>query len=138
VKKPASNVVANLISSLYTATTFEALYTTEKKNMTMCVSSGGAISIINTAYTDTSAFKTAMSGVYLVYELATPTTETADPYRELQISNRNGTEKFTDRAEKAGTRDVAIPVGTETFYPVDIFALIDSLQALILENISNS
>lgn len=99
---------------------------------------GTLIYIRDTAYADNTAFKEAMSGVMLVYELVTPTTETADPFRELEISNRNGTEEFTDRAEEAGTRDVAIPVGTETFYPVDVFALIDSLQAMILENISNS
>ena len=34
------------------------------------------IDVHDTAYTDPAAFKTAMSGTYLVYELATPTSET--------------------------------------------------------------
>ena len=98
---------------------------------TMLRYTGGLLFIEDTAYDDAASFKAALTSAnaQLVYELATPTTESADPYRELQISNHNGTEKFIDRAEEAGTRDVAIPVGTETFYPVDVFALIDALQA---------
>ena len=60
--------------------------------------------------TDAAAFKTAMSGVYLVYELATPTTETADPYTDSQVMDAYGTEEFVD------SRDVAIPAGHETTY----------------------
>ena len=69
------------------------------------------IFVKSSAYTDANAFKTAMSGVYLVYKLATPTTETADPYTNPQ---EVGTvETFTD------TRDVPIPVGVdETYYEV--------------------
>ena len=70
-----------------------------------------------------------MSGVYVVYELATPTTESADPYRELEICSRYGTEEFVDAGVTATTptRDVAIPVGTETFYPVNVFDYIEEL-----------
>ena len=39
-------------------------------------------------------FKTAMSGVYIVYELATPTTETAEPYDNPQIVAPEGTEEY--------------------------------------------
>ena len=65
-------------------------------------------------------FKTAMSGVYLVYELATPTTEQADPYTQIQFCDPDGTEQFTDYGVASGDRDVAIPVGHETFYPEDL------------------
>ena len=94
------------------------------------------IYVKDSAYTDAATFKTAMSGVYLVYELATPTTETADPYHEIQICSRDGTEEFVDAGVTASTptRDVSVPVGTETFYPVDIWHLIDELTALVLEN----
>lgn len=76
--------------------------------------SGGRVYIIDTAYASTSAadFKTAMSGVYLVYELATPTTETASPYINPQAVDANGTEQYVD----AGTRDFEMPVGHETSY----------------------
>lgn len=61
-------------------------------------------------YSTASAFKTAMSGVYLVYELATPTTQTADPFESPQIVDPNGTEEYID------TRDVPVPVGHRTVY----------------------
>lgn len=70
----------------------------------------GRIYIRDTGYSDGTTFKAAMSGVYLIYELATPTTETADPYNNIQICDGNGTEEYID------TRDVAIPVGHETKY----------------------
>ena len=55
----------------------------------------------------------------LVYELATPTTESADPYRQLQICDPNGTEQFVTTSE--------VPVGTETRYPENLRAKIEGL-----------
>ena len=59
-----------------------------------------------------------MSGVYLVYELATPTTESADPYQNPQIVDDWGTEEYVDAAATAATspRDVSIPVGHDSMY----------------------
>lgn len=74
--------------------------------------------IKDSSYTDAATFKTAMSGVYLVYELATPTTETADPYHEIQIVDDFGTERFLD---------APIPVGTVSEYQAN---LRDKLQHL--------
>ena len=54
--------------------------------------------------------KASLSGVYLVYELATPTTETTTPYTETQICDADGTEEFID------DRAVAVPVGHKTRY----------------------
>lgn len=68
------------------------------------------------ASTTASEFTTAMSGVMLVYELDTPTTETAAPYTGIQVVSDWGTEEYTDSAVIAGLRDVAIPVGHETLY----------------------
>ena len=66
---------------------------------------------------------------YMVYELTTPTTETADHYQELQVCSRYGTEEYIDRLATAETspRDVAIPCGHQTFYPVNVFDYIDEL-----------
>lgn len=72
---------------------------------------------------DATAFKTAMSGVYLVYELQTPTTESAAPYQNPQIVDDFGTEQYID----AGNRDVEIPVGHETFYPQNLREKIEGL-----------
>lgn len=92
------------------------------------VNEGEYIFIKDSSYSDAAAFKTAMSGVYLVYELATPTTETADPYQEVQICDGNGTEEFVD----GGNRDVSVPVGHESKYSADIWQIIADLQAAIL------
>lgn len=79
----------------------------------------GEIFIKDTAYTDAQTFKTDMSGVQLCYELATPTTETAEPYQYIQIVDDFGTEEFV------GTG--IIPVGHNTRYPAN---LRDKLQHL--------
>jgi hypothetical protein len=57
-----------------------------------------------------------MSGVYLIYELATPTTLSASPYTNPQETAVGGTEEFVDYLVEQGTRDVAIPVGHQTEY----------------------
>ena len=74
------------------------------------------------SYSDAATFKTAMSGVYLVYELAAPTTESADPYQNPQIVDDFGTEQYID----AGDRDVEIPVGHDTFYRQNLRAKLET------------
>lgn len=74
------------------------------------------VTIRDTDYTTASAFKAAMSGVYLIYELATPTTEFAEPFTNPQIVDDFGTEEYVDYAYSQGTRDVAVPVGHDTLY----------------------
>ena len=64
------------------------------------------------------AFKTAMSGVYLVYELATPTIEIAAPYQEIQIAG--STEEFLHPA--TDTRAAAVPVGSVSLYQTNMRA----------------
>ena len=78
-----------------------------------------SVSILDPAYTDAAAFKAAMSGVMLVYELATPTEETAEPFTEVQIVDDWGIEEFIS--------DSIVPVGHETRYPAN---LRDKLQHL--------
>lgn len=60
------------------------------------------------AYTDAATFKTAMSSVMLVYELATPTTDTADPFTDPQEVSPYGTEEYISTG--------IVPVGNETQY----------------------
>lgn len=79
VKAPLNNIAINAISSDYIATSFDNLYMADKKNGTFAVGATGILSIINTSYTDATAFKTAMSGVQLCYELATPQTYQLTP-----------------------------------------------------------
>lgn len=71
--------------------------------------------ILRTNTTKTSNFKTAMSGVYLVYELETQTTETATPFANPQIVHKEGTEEYVCETQE----DVIIPVGHDTMYSTE-------------------
>lgn len=85
----------------------------------ICVDAGGQVRVSRKDNSmDGSAFKTAMSGVYFVYELVTPITENVDPYYATMKVDPNGTEEFVDAGVNASepTRDVSIPVGHETTY----------------------
>ena len=106
--QPNTGIAANAISK-YETLAFDTFYN-QRRNGTLAVSSGGYLSIIDTAYSTAAAFKTAMSGVHLVYELATPTTETADAYENPQIVETGGTESFIDG------RTVEMPVGNVSEY----------------------
>ena len=69
----------------------------------------GRIAIKDTSYSTASDLKTALNGVYLVYELATPTTETADPFESIQkVTPNYGTEEFVTTTN--------VPVGNNTQY----------------------
>lgn len=57
---------------------------------------------------DVASFKSAMNGVTLVLEKATPTVTTGDYFEEIQTCNPQGTEYFTT--------DNDMPVGHETTY----------------------
>ena len=90
--------------------------------MGISVNSSGEVLVYDENYTTSasvSSFKTAMSGVYLVYELATPTTETAEPFQQVQICDDFGTEEFVSTS--------IVPVGHNTRYPAN---LRDKLQHL--------
>lgn len=82
-------------------------------------------------YTDAASFKQSLQGVMLVYELATPTTETANPFSDPQIVDDFGTEEYVDALTTAETspRDVAIPVGHETFYQANLRDKLQNLPA---------
>lgn len=85
----------------------------------------GTLRVRDIAYSTAEQFKAAVSGVYLVYELATPTTEEADPYNGTQIVDDFGTEEFVDAGVEAGTRDVAIPVGHNSLYQPNLRAKLE-------------
>lgn len=75
--------------------------------------------VVDSAYSDAASFKTAMSGVYIVYELAIPTTEEADPYQHLQQCDPNGTEEYVSTG--------IVPVGHNSFYPENLRAKVEQL-----------
>ena len=55
----------------------------------------------------------------VLYLLATPTTESADPYQETQICNDFGTEEFVD------SRTVPMPVGANALYQANLRAKLE-------------
>ena len=78
------------------------------------------IAIRNDSCDTAEELKTALNGVHIVYELATPTTETADPYTEVQLAG--STEQFVCSNN--------VPVGNETFYPEDLTGVVQDLAPL--------
>lgn len=76
--------------------------------------SGSKLVVKDASYSTVSDFTTALSGVYLVYLLATETTESADPYQRIQSVDADGTESFTTTS--------ITPVGHETKIPENILA----------------
>ena len=84
------------------------------------------IAIRDDSCADLAAFKASLQAnpLTIVYELATPTAETAetaDPYQQYQICDGKGTEEYVS--------ETVTPVGHNTFYPVDIVAKVNGLPS---------
>ena len=67
-----SGILPNIICPIYRTTT----QTDRTEESISQPTESGNVDIIDSSYTSVSDFKTAMSGIYLIYELATPTTPT--------------------------------------------------------------
>ena len=106
--------LANILCSAYKTITADGTYN-HGEGIGIAVSVNGTVFVYDTAYTDAASFKTAMSGVYLVYELASFATETADTYTNPQWVDPNGTERYTLSANA-----FPMPVGHETTYNTDM------------------
>lgn len=100
-----------------------AVYTPKQKfwniaGSDMCIGSGpNYLDISNAAYTDAAAFKTAMSGVMLYYELETPVETQIDPPLNLlyQVSDF-GTEQFLGAG---ATEPKTLPIIADIVYGVN-------------------
>lgn len=66
---PNNNTVSNLVCSNYTATTYNNVYA---KTIGISIGSSGSLGVYDENLQVAQEFKSAMSGVYLYYELATP------------------------------------------------------------------
>ena len=96
---------------------------TGRSQMTVnTVKSYGGARIWDFASTISSStdFMNSLIGKEIIYEKATPTTEEADPFTDPQTVDNWGTEQYVDKAYTDGDRDVEIPVGHETKYPVNL------------------
>ena len=115
-KQYGNTVIANVICAVYTTASRESL---ADKQLSMHYSGQNYINVMDSGYSDASTFKTAMSGVYLVYELATPTTETSTPFTSPQVCYPDGTEEFIT--------ETPVPVGHSTDYPYDMKSISEKL-----------
>lgn len=113
VKSPsANNEVANIVCGKYSTVSFSA-YFVNPASKGVSVLNNGQLRISdpdNTYNKNAGTFKTAMNGVYLIYELVTPTKETVAGYSNPHTLIRKGAEEFVD------DRTIALPVGHETEY----------------------
>ena len=115
-KGSGDKVIPNLICSDYLAVTPNNTYHCIDG---ICVRTNYQQVIIyddSNSALDATAFKTAMSGKYLVYELATPTTQTLTAWNNPIKACEGGTEEFTD------TRAIKLPTGHDTVYGTDLIA----------------
>ena len=117
----AKTIDANSVSIVcakYLAVTSNYGWQHRDSETTIAMDTTKYLRVYNSGYTDPTAFKTAMSGVYLVYELATQTTESADPFEENQTIVSNGIEEYTVTEQG----DVEMPVGHDsTYYTTAIY-----------------
>lgn len=122
LKRPASsNDAPTFVSAKYDAVKYTdaTSRTTGVIFTTWETSTSNYLYIKDTSYSTAAAFKTAMSGVYLVYELATPTTETAEPYTNPQIVDRYGTEEYVTTG--------IVPIGHNSKYSEDLKGKLEEL-----------
>lgn len=119
IKPSASpSLLANAISSNYPQTNFNVAYYASTDKIFAIADqlsdARGNIIIVDSSYNTPEAFKTAMSDVYLVYELATPITETTTPFVEIQSDNASATgNPVTVNVEKGIMQNAVV-----TFTPI--------------------
>ncbi len=90
---PNAGTAANMICDKYINHEWTGL---SDKQISRFYASQDGINVKDSSYTDAATFKTAMSGHYLVFELADAyqTTESADPFTAVQTVEDGGTEEF--------------------------------------------
>lgn len=114
----------NLISNTYPSETWSAsrsgLQSTDKV-VSLYFYQG--LHIRDTSFADVTALKEYLSQhpITVVYELATPTTESAEPYESIQKVSKYGTEEYVSTG--------IVPVGHVTKYPTDIVSKVDGLPS---------
>ena len=87
-KLNASGVIPNILCIPYTATTYSKITTTDK-SISIDINNG-AVLINDSSYTTETNLKNSLNGVYLIYELATPTTPTITPEQFSSLCNSFG------------------------------------------------
>lgn len=111
--------VVNILCELYTTATDSSVLNIPNKTIWNRINAYNPKNVVvnDTDYSDATSFKSAMSGVMLVYALASPTTEEADPFQNPQIVDNFGTEEYVTTS--------IVPVGHETKYANNLRAKLE-------------
>lgn len=128
VKGVANTILANILCEKYIAVKGMDYNGGIDKSISIAapfVSKG--INIKDSTYSDAAAFKTAMSGVYLVYELAEPITSQKDGFTEIEVCDDWGIQYTNDKAFDDGESDVEIPVGFDSDFPINLVAKLEMM-----------
>lgn len=127
-KAPISDMLASFPDKTYNSISEDGVVGAISENFIGIIGLTDATSGLSSASTD-SEVNNVFSN-YLntrepsfVYELATPTTESADPFDAYQSVDRYGTEEYVDE------RTVPIPVGHETRYYTDYLSALKAPTA---------
>lgn len=83
-----SSVVADLTTSIYITVKGDTGWASDIDNVIWC-DNYKDINVVNSSYTDATAFKTAMNGAQLVYPLATPITYQLTPAQVSTLLGQN-------------------------------------------------
>ena len=127
----AHGEIANGVCSLYAPATYTQVCGTTHNDMSFNIASTTKLIYVRDEGKESltaAEFKTAMSGVMLVYEKATATTETAASYHNPMIVDDFGTEMYVD------TRSVPVPVGHVSRYQANLRDKLQHLPSLAAED----
>lgn len=116
----APNTVANAVQNIISQRYGRFVYV-NTNNVAYAYYVNDALTVVvnDDSISNTDEMRDTMAGTMLVYELAEPTTEEAEPYTSPQIVDDWGTEEFVTTS--------IVPVGHNTSYPAN---LRDKLQHL--------
>lgn len=113
----ALSTSANLICAIYEGNT-KAYKDTDRTDKIICTDQySRGLLLRDSSYTDAASLKASLSGVYMVYELAEPTTEEAQPFQSPQIVDDFGTEEYVTSS--------IVPVGHTTQYDSNLRAKLE-------------
>lgn len=92
--------------------------------------SNNAINIKDSSYSDAASFKTAMQGVILYYELATPIVYHFEPMNNVYRVEQGGTEEVEtrDTIGPEGYAPLTAPLRADIRYSVDVVGILGDLK----------
>ena len=136
-KCPSSNSISgNIVSARYLTIDLSTFLGSGTPNKVVSkTATNDNVCIRDIAYTDAATFKTAMSGVMLNYELATPLTfDLAEPLNDYYRVSSLGTEEATPLTDATG-EPISLPFTGTIKYDKTLAAKLDDINQMIVTNI---